>query len=63
MVPPMLNTSNIAADHIAIKPSAMDRVPITAKDMRVRIPVTVKIEYLVGSKRHGTNGDHCETLI
>ena len=46
IVPPMLNARSINADHTLVKPSAKDRVPMTAQDMRARMPVTPRIEYL-----------------
>ena len=46
IVPPMQRAINIHADHIDEKPSARDRVPITGNDINVRIPVTVRMEYL-----------------
>jgi hypothetical protein len=39
------------ADHTAVKPSAAGRVDKIKNDMRLRIPVTVRIEYLQGGRR------------
>lgn len=52
MVPPMLNASNIKADHTLVNPSENDLVPITAQDMRAKIPVMPRMEYLEGSTKH-----------
>jgi hypothetical protein len=46
IVPPMLNASNIKADHTLANPSANDLVPITAQDISAKIPVTPRMEYL-----------------
>lgn len=46
IVPPMLSPINMRADHIDMNPSVSDRVPVTAKDINIRIPDKVKIEYL-----------------
>jgi len=55
IVPPMLSPSSMSADHVDMKPSESDRVPIIANDMSARIPVMVKMEYLqaVERKRRG----------
>jgi hypothetical protein len=46
MVPPILNASNINADHIEVKASLNPRVDMTAHDISARTPVKLKIEYL-----------------
>ena len=46
IVPPMLSANSMKADHMDMKPSASDRVPMTANDINARMPVIVKIEYL-----------------
>ena len=49
MVPPMLNTNSIRADHTAAKPSAKVRVDMTTKLSNAKMAVTAKIEYLCKS--------------
>lgn len=51
MVPPILNASNINADHIDVKASLMPLVDMTAHDMSARIPVKLRMEYLRIEKR------------
>lgn len=46
MVPPILSASNMKADHAEVNPSASDRVPMTAQDIRASIPVIPRMEYL-----------------
>jgi hypothetical protein len=51
MVPPMLSASNMKADHTEVNPSAIDRVPMTAQDIKARRPVMARIEYLKGEHK------------
>ena len=46
IVPPMLRASNIRADQTDVKPSDHVRIPTTAHDIKARIPVIPRIEYL-----------------
>jgi hypothetical protein len=46
IVPPILSARSIEADHMDINPSEMDLVPMTANDIKARIPVKDRIEYL-----------------
>jgi hypothetical protein len=46
IVPPMLKVNNKRADHTLAKPSAKDRVDMTAHDKSAKIAVRPKIEYL-----------------
>lgn len=46
MVPPMLNTNSMIADHVAAKPSPKLRVDMTTKERMPKRAVTAKMEYL-----------------
>lgn len=46
IVPPILNAKSIRADQTDVKPSARDRVPMTAHAINARTPVKPRIEYL-----------------
>jgi hypothetical protein len=39
------------ADHTEVNPSAIDRVPMTAQDIKARRPVMARIEYLKGEHK------------
>ena len=46
IVPPILRAISMMALQILMNPSEMERVPVTAKDMIVNTPVTLRILYL-----------------
>jgi hypothetical protein len=46
IVPPILRAISMMALQILMNPSEIERVPVTAKDMIVNTPVTVRILYL-----------------
>jgi hypothetical protein len=50
IVPPILNESNISADHIDVNASDRPRVDMTAHDINAKIPDRLKIEYLTGRR-------------
>ena len=46
IVPPILRAISMMALQILMNPSEIERVPVTAKDMIVNTPVTLRILYL-----------------
>ena len=46
IVPPILRAISMMALQILMNPSEIERVPVTAKDMIVNMPVTLRILYL-----------------